>query len=56
MERVTSDTFQAMMENNALHHVCMGIVYQLDGAPLHFSHHAHTFLSREFPEHWIGRG
>jgi hypothetical protein len=34
---VNGDTFSAMMKNNALHHVPVGIVFQLNGAPPHFS-------------------
>jgi hypothetical protein len=33
----------------------MGTVFQLDGTPLHFSHHVCAFLERKFPDHWIGR-
>jgi len=37
-------------------HVPVGTVFQLHGAPPHFSCHVHAFLDREFPDHWIGRG
>jgi hypothetical protein len=44
-----------MRENNVLHHVPVGTVFQLDGAPLHFSHNVCALLDREF-DCWIGRG
>jgi len=45
-----------MKEDTPLHHVLVGTVFQLDGAPLHFFHCVSAFLDREFPDHWIGRG
>jgi hypothetical protein len=45
---VTGDNFLAMMENNALSHVTLGTVFQLDGAPPHFFHHVDAFMDREF--------
>jgi hypothetical protein len=30
-----------------------GIVFQLDGAPPHFSRHVCAFLDREFPDCWL---
>jgi hypothetical protein len=38
------DIFLSMVENNALYHVPVGTVFQLDGAPPHISHHFHAFL------------
>jgi hypothetical protein len=35
-------------ENTVLCHVPMGTVFQLDGAPYHFSCHVHAFLDRNF--------
>jgi len=29
------------------------VVYQLDGAPPHFSRNVSAFLDREFPDRWI---
>jgi hypothetical protein len=52
---MTGDTFLTTIENTALYHVPVGTVFQLDGAPPHFSHHVHAFLEGEFPDHWIGR-
>jgi len=34
---VTDDTYLAMLDNTALHHVTMGTVFQLGGAPPYFS-------------------
>jgi len=53
---VTDDTFLAMMEITALHHITVGTVLQLDGAPSHFSNCVCAFLGKEFPDHWIGGG
>jgi hypothetical protein len=47
---------KAMMEDTALHHVPVGIVFQLDGTPPHISHCVLAILDREFPDHWTGRG
>jgi hypothetical protein len=51
---VTGDSFLAVMDNTALCHVHVRTVFQLHGAPTHFSHHVHAFLDREFPDHWVG--
>jgi len=48
---MTGDTFLAMKENVALHHVPVVTIFLLDGAPSHFSCHIHAFLDREFPDH-----
>jgi len=53
---VTDDTFLDMMENSVLCDVPMGTVFQLDGAPPHFSHCVHAFLDWQFSDIWIGRG
>jgi len=53
---VTGETFLAVMENTAFHHVPMRTIFQLDGAPPHFTCHVHAFLDREFPDQWIRRG
>jgi hypothetical protein len=53
---VTGDTVLAMMENNALRHATVGTVFQLYGATPLFSRQFRTFLDRNFPHHWIGRG
>jgi len=37
------------MENNALHFVPVGAVFQLGGAPPHFSSHVGAFLYRKRP-------
>jgi hypothetical protein len=52
----TTNTFLATMENTVLHHVTVGTVFQLVGAPPHSSHHVCAFLDREFSDCWIGRG
>jgi len=52
----TDNSFLAMKENNALCHVLVGTIYQLDGEPSHFSQHICAFLDREFPDYWIRRG
>jgi hypothetical protein len=52
---MTGLTFLAMIENTALHCVSVGTVFQLDGAPPHFSHHVHAFLDRDFTACWIQR-
>jgi len=46
---VTGNTSLAMMETN------VGTIFQLDGEPLHFSHHERTSLDRHLPDK-IGRG
>jgi hypothetical protein len=46
----TGDTFLAMMENTALHHVPVGTVFQLDGVLPCFFHCVHAFLDTELPE------
>jgi len=48
--------FLTMMESTALHHVPVGTVFQLDGAPPHFSQHVCAFLDREFSDCCVGRG
>jgi hypothetical protein len=53
---VTGDTFLVMIEKNALHHVPVGKIFQLHGAPPHFSRHVHAFLDRGFPDRWVGKG
>jgi hypothetical protein len=53
--RVTGDSFLAMMENTALCPVPVITVFQLDGAPPHFSCCVCVFLGRNFPAHCIGR-
>jgi hypothetical protein len=53
---VTGKKFLATMEETALHHIPARTVFQLGGAPSHFSHGIHTFLGREFPDHWKGNG
>jgi hypothetical protein len=53
---VTSVTFLAVMEDTALCHVPVGAVFQLDGAPPHFSRHVLAFMDREFLYCWIGGG
>jgi hypothetical protein len=50
------ETYLAMRENNALCHVPVVTIFQLDGAPPHFFYSACVFLNREFPDYWIGRG
>jgi hypothetical protein len=52
---VTGDTFPAKMENNALCHVPVRTVLELDGASPHFSHNVCAFLDRKLPDHWIER-
>lgn len=32
------------------------VIFQQDGAPLHFHRDVTTFLNNTFPERWIGRG
>jgi hypothetical protein len=53
---MSDDIFLAMMENNALHHVPRGTVFQLDGSSSHFTYCVCAFLVREFPGCWIGGG
>lgn len=43
------------METNALRHVPVGTVFQLDSAPPHFFRYVRSFLEQEFPNCWIGR-
>jgi hypothetical protein len=43
------------LENTALHHVAVGTVFLLDGAPLHFSNCVYAFLVKKFPNCWIGQ-
>jgi hypothetical protein len=52
---VPGDIMLPMMENTALCHVFVRTVFQLDGAPPHFSHCVCAFLDREFPVCWIRR-
>jgi hypothetical protein len=51
---VTGDTFLAMMENTALHHVPVRTVFQLDSIPPHFSHCVCAFLDGAFCNCWLG--
>jgi hypothetical protein len=51
---VTGDTFLAIIENTALHHVPVRTVFQSDGAPHYFSCCVRVFLDKEFPDCWIG--
>jgi len=53
---VTGDTFLPMMENSTLCHVCVGRVFQSDGAPHHIYRRVRTLIDRKFPDVWIGRG
>jgi hypothetical protein len=52
---VTGEKFLAMMEYTPLYHIPARTVFQLEGAPPHFSHRVHAFLDIQFPIHWIGR-
>jgi hypothetical protein len=52
---VTGDTSD-YDRKHCLDHVPVGTVFQLDGAPPHFSHCVCAFLDREFSDYWIGRG
>jgi hypothetical protein len=49
------DTFLAVMENSALHHVPLETIFPLVGAPPHFSCCVYACLDRKLPNHWIGR-
>jgi hypothetical protein len=46
---VTGESFLAMMRT-ALARVLAGTVFQLYGAPPHFSLHVHAILDGEFPD------
>jgi hypothetical protein len=48
-----SEHFLDMMENTVLRHVFVETMFQLDGAPPHFSHRVRAFLDKEFPYYWI---
>jgi hypothetical protein len=53
---VTGDAFLVMVENNALRHLPVGTVFQLNGALPHFSRRVGDFLDGEFLDRWTGRG
>lgn len=52
---VAGNKFLVIIEETALRHIPAGTVFKLGGAPSHFSHCVHAFLSTEFPDHWKGR-
>jgi hypothetical protein len=45
-----------MMENTALRHVSVEIVFLLDGAPHNPSRYVHAFVDRKLLDRWVGRG
>jgi hypothetical protein len=53
---VNGDTLLAMMENSALHHVPVGTIFKVNGAPPHFSCCVHAFQDKEFPDLDTKRG
>ncbi|KAJ4430294.1 hypothetical protein ANN_22507 [Periplaneta americana] len=53
---VTGHSYLDMLENFVVLQIPLGSTFQQNCAPPHYYHDVNSFLHRNFPRHWIGRG